>query len=59
MHVQLSKLQGIFMVVEDFTKNIWLSKILVNDVQFAKFAKVSPRQNFELYGMLLTLYTTR
>ena len=25
---------------------IWLGKILANDVQFAKFAKVFPRQNF-------------
>ena len=30
---------------------IWLGKILANDVQFAKFAKVFPRQNFALYGM--------
>ena len=31
---------------------IWLGKILANDVQFAKFAKVFPRQNFALYGIL-------
>ena len=31
---------------------IWLGKILANNVQFAKFAKVFPRQNFALYGML-------
>ena len=30
---------------------IWLGKILANDVQFAKFAKVFPRQNFALYGI--------
>ena len=30
---------------------IWLGKILVNDVPFAKFAKVFPRQNFALYGI--------
>ena len=29
---------------------IWLGKILANDVLFAKFAKVFPRQNFVLYG---------
>ena len=33
---------------------IWLGKILANDVQFAKFAKVFPRQNFALYGMPLS-----
>ena len=31
---------------------IWLGKILANDVQFAKFTKVFPRQNFALYGTL-------
>ena len=30
---------------------IWLGKILANDVQFAKFAKVFPHQNFALYGI--------
>ena len=30
---------------------IWLGKILANDVQFAKFAKVFPRHNFALYGI--------
>ena len=30
---------------------IWLGKILANDVPFAKFAKVFPRQNFALYGI--------
>ena len=34
---------------------IWMGKILANDVPFAKFAKVFPRQNFALYG--ITLYT--
>ena len=33
---------------------IWLGKILANDVQFAKFAKVFPRQNFALYGINYT-----
>ena len=33
---------------------IWLGKILANDVQFAKFAKVFPRQNFALYGITST-----
>ena len=32
---------------------IWLGKILANDVQFAKFTKVFPRQNFALYGIWL------
>jgi len=43
--------------VMSFTKNgdkIWLGKILVNDIQFAKFAKVFPRHNFVLYGIYLT-----
>ena len=31
---------------------IWLGKILANDVQFAKFTKVFPRQNFALYGSI-------
>ena len=30
---------------------IWLGKILVNGIRFAKFAKVFPRQNFALYGI--------
>ena len=34
-----------------FIEWIWLGKILVNGVQFAKFAKVFPRQNFALYGI--------
>ena len=34
---------------------IWLGKILVDDVQFAKFAKVFPHQNFALYGIMFTL----
>ena len=33
---------------------IWLGKILANDVQFAKFAKVFPRQNFALYGIYVS-----
>ena len=49
MPVQLS--QTFYLVVEDFTK-IWLGKILANDVLFAKFAKVFPRQNFALYGII-------
>ena len=32
---------------------IWLGKILANDIRFAKFAKVFPRQNFVLYGILI------
>ena len=35
-----------------FIEWIWLGKILANGVQFAKFAKVFPRQNFALYGIL-------
>ena len=34
-----------------FIEWIWLGKILANGVQFAKFAKVFPRQNFVLYGI--------
>ena len=34
-----------------FIEWIWLGKILANGVQFAKFAKVFPRQNFALYGI--------
>ena len=40
-----------------FIEWIWLGKILANSVQFAKFAKVFPRQNFALYGILYTLCT--
>ena len=29
----------------------WLDKILMNDVCFAKFAKVFPHQNFGLYSI--------
>ena len=36
---------------------IWLGKILANDVPFAKFAKVFPRQNFALYGTLVEQFT--
>ena len=32
---------------------IWLGKILVDGIRFAKFAKVFPHQNFALYGMCL------
>ena len=38
---------------------IWLGKILANDVQFAKSAKVFPRQNFALYGSRHQLYFHR
>ena len=38
-----------------FNEWIWLGKILANGVQFAKFAKVFPRQNFALYGSLMIL----
>ena len=34
-----------------FIEWIWLGKILANSVQFTKFAKVFPRQNFALYGI--------
>ena len=30
---------------------IWLGKILMNDIGFAKFTKVFPCQNFVLYGI--------
>ena len=37
-----------------FSKSgIWLGKILANNVRFAKFAKVFPRQNFALYGIVI------
>ena len=36
-----------------FIEWIWLGKILVNGVQFAKIVKVFPRQNFALYGSLV------
>jgi len=32
-------------------RQIWLGKILANDIQFAKFTKVFPHHNFALYGM--------
>ena len=38
---------------------IWLGKILTNDVQFAKFAKVFPRQNFALYGISISYIPVR
>ena len=34
-----------------FIEWIWLGKILANGIQFAKFAKVFPRQNFALYSI--------
>jgi len=34
---------------------IWLGKILVNDIQFAKFAEVFPHQNFVLYRIIKVL----
>ena len=41
-----------------FIEWIWLGKILANGVQFAKFPKVFPRQNFALYGIIAYGKTT-
>ena len=42
--------------VDEFTIaiGIWLGKILVNDVHFAKFTKVFSCQNFALYSIIST-----
>ena len=40
---------GKFTIANINYSGIWLDKILTNGIRFAKFAKVSPCQNFALY----------
>jgi len=47
-------MQNFYPKVKSFTKNgDKFGKILANDIQFAKFVKVSPRHNFVLYSIYI------